>query len=1402
MVSRELWQDYLKSVCAEHAKWWDRFAPIDASREETRCRDLFDLMAEAFKERAQRPERGQRKEERKFGEPRRESVEKLGVVEGLRKYANEHVLLVGRPGSGKTTSLARLFLEEAEAASRDPKKRIPVLLELKHYQETPMNLIRRSLGQHGLELIEDEANRLLDEGRFLLLFDGLNELPSEDSRRAVSSFRSLHPKTPMAFTTRELGGAFDLGIERRLDMLPLTEPQLKQFVEAYLPGRSEAFVRKLRDRVKELARTPLFLWMLCALFKGTEEMPENLGLVFRTFAEQYQKTVKHGAPVKEESRDSWEQALQQLAFKMLQADSPTELRLVVDGKQGKDILGRFIADSGLAGKIDAAELLRDLINHHLIQRASDNAIEFRHQLIQEYYAAEQLLTIVLTLDDETLKREYLNYLKWTEPLALMLELVDNKEQALRIVRLALDVDLMLGARLAGSVRREFQDESVKLVTGLDLHLPLIIDLLERTHSEAALAPLSMSLEGEDSDLRRSAANALGEIGTEAAVPPLVRALNDKNGMVRESAVEALGEIGTEAAVTPLLQALKDQDFCVRSSAAGALGKIGTEAALTPLLQALKDGDRSVRRQAAYALGEIGTEAAVKALLQALKDEVSYVRRQAAYALGEIGTEAAVKALLQALKDGNWYVVRSAADALGKIGTEAAVKALLQALKDEDWCARSMAAYALGEIGTEAAVKPLLQALKDEDWHVVRSAAGALDKIGTEAAVKPLLQALKDEDQQIREEAARALGRIGTEAAVTPLLQALKDEELFVRCSAGEALAEIGTESALTALLEALKDEGRDVRMQAALALGRIGTEAVVTPLLQALKDQDRFVRSMAADALGKIGTEAAVTPLLQALKDEDSAVRWSSAEALGRIGDEAAVTPLLQALKDEDWVVRSRAAYALGEIGSESALTALLQALKDENSAVRSSAAYALGEVGSESAVTPLLQALRDKDWHVRSSAADALGEIGSEAAVMPLLQALEDGDSDVRHTAVHVLARIGTEAALTPLLQALKTQEWSVRDRAADALAETGNPRALSLLETWMRTGQDYSLARDAIPAIQQKCWYYSHNLHTRKDKSMSILHLSDLHFTTAKRADLWFSQLQLDLTKELNCEQLDAIVISGDVGTLSTGNEYAEAERFFKKLTQRFGVGPNRVVIVPGNHDVNYKLVAGASSAGPRPSAQPDPNLPRRGLDHFARFYHAITGTSYSMTPSKQVTLRHIPELGVVFLGLNSAWQIDKSNEDGSDICVEALGLALSAMSEKRDQYKECLKIGVWHHPVTIASDGYIKEDGFLELLALEGFRLVLHGHIHGAQDQLWKYDAKQGGRRIEVLAAGTFGVKTENLPPTVPWQYSLITVEKAKVKVQARKRTKKNGAWKPDARWLQGAGENPLPYYEFDL
>ena len=134
--------------------------------------------------------------------------------------------------------------------------------------------------------------------------------------------------------------------------------------------------------------------------------------------------------------------------------------------------------------------------------------------------------------------------------------------------------------------------------------------------------------------------------------------------------------------------------------------------------------------------------------------------------------------------------------------------------------------------------------------------------------------------------------------------------------------------------------------------------------------------------------------------------------------------------------------------------------------------------------------------------------------------------------------------------------------------------------------------------------------------------------------------------------------------------------------------------------------------------------------------------------------------------------------------------------------DIVDRALRIAVWHHPVSAEGNDRIRDTGFLERLAKSGFRLALHGHVHRARTDLFRYDMTAAGRRLDLLAAGTFGSRRGEWFPGIPAQYQLLEFDGGRVTVHTRRREEPNGAWKPDARWSTGPGADPLPRYTIDL
>jgi hypothetical protein len=154
---------------------------------------------------------------------------------------------------------------------------------------------------------------------------------------------------------------------------------------------------------------------------------------------------------------------------------------------------------------------------------------------------------------------------------------------------------------------------------------------ERAPSEESVSALAETLRsGAPGQARRSAAEALGRLGSEAAVPPLVGALQDEWEWVRYDAVTALGRIGGRRAATGLVGALRDSSWNVRREARRALVAIGAPA-VEPLVRAAADTERDLRWQVACALGRIGSDEATRVLETMRTDPDERVRNEVAAA---------------------------------------------------------------------------------------------------------------------------------------------------------------------------------------------------------------------------------------------------------------------------------------------------------------------------------------------------------------------------------------------------------------------------------------------------------------------------------------------------------------------------------------------------------------------------------------------------------------------------------------------------------------------------------------------------------------------------------------------------------------------------------------------------
>ncbi len=353
---------------------------------------------------------------------------------------HQRLMILGKPGAGKTTLLKHLVLE----CTTGKLDAVPIFVGLKSWADSGLTLMPFVAQQFAICAFPEAQpfiEHILSEGQALVLFDGLDEVNLEQGAREritrdVRDFANQYPRSRCVITCRT--AASDYQFERFVycELADFTPKQMRTFVAHWFQRdqrKCEAFLEEFakpdHDRLRDLARTPLLLTLLCLTFEETGMFPARRAEIYEEALDALLKKWDASRSIK---RDTVYRTLspvykrQMLARIAAETFANDELFMRQD-----DLTRRIVAylrrlpSTDVAEDIDGEAVLHSIeAQHGLLVERTQRIYSFSHLTFHEY------LTARYTVDHPSRQMfqsvvDHAQDARWREVLLLTASLLDD-----------------------------------------------------------------------------------------------------------------------------------------------------------------------------------------------------------------------------------------------------------------------------------------------------------------------------------------------------------------------------------------------------------------------------------------------------------------------------------------------------------------------------------------------------------------------------------------------------------------------------------------------------------------------------------------------------------------------------------------------------------------------------------------------------------------------------------------------------------------------------------------------------------------------------------------------------------------------------------------------------------------
>lgn len=360
----------------------------------------------------------------------------------------QKLIVLGKPGAGKTTFLRRIALMALDGEL--DKNLIPVFINLCHWIDSGKLLLDYIIEEFdicNLPQANTYIEQMLDNGKFLLLLDGFDEVTGDVQLAAkkIRDFSDEYIENQYVISCRI--GAWNYVFEHFTDIeiADFNDEQIKSFVDNWFgrqTKKSKLCWIKLEENksIKELASTPLLLTMLCLAFDVTMDFPPNRAELYKEAIDALLKTWDSSKSIKRNEVYYLLSSKRKVSMlSRIAAQTFEEGQYFIKKEQLEKYISNYICNlpdvKEESIEFDSHAVLKSIESNHglLVERAKD-IYSFSHLVVQEYFTADY---IIENRNHGSLIKLINNYLydyKWQEIILLISEMLGDADQYLLSIR--------------------------------------------------------------------------------------------------------------------------------------------------------------------------------------------------------------------------------------------------------------------------------------------------------------------------------------------------------------------------------------------------------------------------------------------------------------------------------------------------------------------------------------------------------------------------------------------------------------------------------------------------------------------------------------------------------------------------------------------------------------------------------------------------------------------------------------------------------------------------------------------------------------------------------------------------------------------------------------------------------